>query len=95
VQPVLSTIAVTGAPATLGIGATAALSGSGTSPTGDDLAAIQVPIQDPASHVWSSSNPAVATVDPNTGVVTGVAAGTAAISVESGGVTGTATVTVG
>lgn len=42
---------------------------------------------------WSSSDEAIATVDAN-GLVTGVAAGTATITAESGGVEGTATVTV-
>jgi len=43
---------------------------------------------------WSSSNTAVATVDPSRGIVTGVAAGTASISATSGGKTGATTVTV-
>ncbi|WP_435005161.1 Ig-like domain-containing protein [Tundrisphaera lichenicola] len=46
---------------------------------------------------WSSLNPSVATVDPSTGVVTGVSAGTASIKFTSGVVsseTSTATVTV-
>src|ERR1700737_834124 len=43
---------------------------------------------------WSSSDAAVATVDPN-GVVTAVANGTAAITATSGSATGQATVTVG
>src|SRR2546428_333821 len=42
---------------------------------------------------WASSTGAVATVN-DSGLVTGVAAGTATISATSGGVTGTATVTV-
>jgi uncharacterized protein YjdB len=42
---------------------------------------------------WTSSNPAVATVESH-GVVTAVGAGTATISAAAGGVTGTATVTV-
>lgn len=43
---------------------------------------------------WSSSNTAVATVDPSSGIVTGVSAGTASISANSGGKTGAATITV-
>lgn len=43
---------------------------------------------------WSSSAPAVATVDSVTGVVTGVAQGTATITARSESKTGTATVTV-
>jgi uncharacterized protein YjdB len=53
-----------------------------------------VPIADPALYQWSSSDSKVATVDPSTGIVTAQADGTATISVESGGVTGTTTVTV-
>ena len=43
---------------------------------------------------FSSGNTAVATVNTNTGVVTGVAAGTATIFATSEGITGSATVTV-
>jgi hypothetical protein len=42
---------------------------------------------------WSSSNPAVATVNAQ-GVVTGVSAGTAIITAKSGGLTATTTITV-
>jgi uncharacterized protein YjdB len=44
-----------------------------------------------AGGTWTSSNPAVATVDPSTGLVTAVAAGTATISYS---VTGACTNTV-
>ncbi|MCL2395748.1 MAG: Ig-like domain-containing protein, partial [Acidimicrobiaceae bacterium] len=97
VQPVLDSIAVTapsGSGPSLAPGSTEQLTATGTTPTGDDLAPLQVPIADPASHQWSSSNTAVATVDPSTGLVTGVGDGTATISVLSGGVTGSTTVTV-
>ncbi len=43
---------------------------------------------------WSSSAPAVATVNASSGLVTGVAAGSAVISATSGAVTGTTTITV-
>ena len=43
---------------------------------------------------WTSSNPAVATVNAATGVVTGVAPGTATITATIEGVAGTATITV-
>jgi uncharacterized protein YjdB len=46
------------------------------------------------SVAWSSRNPAVASVDPNTGVVTAVAVGSTTIDASSGGKTGSATVTV-
>jgi uncharacterized protein YjdB len=56
--------------------------------------AAQVPVTDPASHVWSSSDPRVASVDPSTGVLTARSAGTATISVLAGGIHGSLTITV-
>jgi len=94
IQPVLSSIAVSATSDSLAAGSTEQLTATGTTPTGDDLTALQVPIADPASHEWSSSDPKVATVDPQTGQVTAHGAGTATISVLSGGVTGTVTLTV-
>ncbi|HTU71929.1 MAG TPA: phosphodiester glycosidase family protein [Trebonia sp.] len=93
-QPVLATIAVTAAQSSLRIGGREQLTATGTTPTGDNLTALQVPIADPASHQWSSSNPRVAEVDPSTGQLLARSPGTATISVLSGGVTGTVTVTV-
>jgi Phosphodiester glycosidase/Bacterial Ig-like domain (group 2)/Calcineurin-like phosphoesterase len=93
-QPVLDSIAVTAPQPSLTTGAREQLTATGTTPTGDDLAALQVPIADPASHVWSSSDPRVAVVDPSTGQLFARSPGTATISVLSGGVTGTVTVTV-
>jgi hypothetical protein len=95
VEPVLLSIAVSApSAAALSPGSTEQLTAVGTTPTGDNLTALQVPIADPASHLWSSSDPRVASVNPSTGAVTARSAGTATISVLSGGVTGTATVTV-
>jgi uncharacterized protein YjdB len=94
VQPVLDTIAVTAPAATLTSGSTEQLTATGTTPTGDNLTALQVPIADPASHLWSSSDPRIASVDPSTGLVTARSAGTVTISVLSGGVTGAVTLTV-
>jgi exopolysaccharide biosynthesis protein len=94
VQPVLSSIAVTAPQPSLAAGAHEQLSATGTTPAGDTLAALQVPIADPASHQWSSSDPRVAAVNPATGVLYARSPGTATISVLSGGVTGTVTVTV-
>ena len=48
----------------------------------------------PVAATWSSGNTAVATVDAN-GLVTGVSAGSAVITAQSGGASGQATVTVG
>lgn len=94
VQPVLDSIAVTAPQPSLAAGTSEQLSATGTTPTGDNLTALQVPIADPASHLWSSSNPQVAAVDPDTGQLIARSPGTATITVVSGGVTGTVTITV-
>jgi hypothetical protein len=93
-QPVLASIAVTAARPSLAVGAAEQLSATGTTPTGDNLTALQVPIADPASHLWSSSNPQVAAVDPDIGQLIARSPGTATISVLSGGATGSVTITV-
>jgi uncharacterized protein YjdB len=72
----------------IAVGAREPLSASGSEVGG------AVPIADPASHVWTSSDPRVATVDSRTGVVTGHRPGTAVVSVRSGGVAGSVGVTV-
>ncbi|TFV32474.1 Ig-like domain-containing protein [Streptomyces sp. T1317-0309] len=61
---------------------------------GDNIAPLTIPIADPASHVWTSSNPKVASVDPSTGALTAHRSGTVTVSVTSGGVTGSAQVVV-
>ena len=43
---------------------------------------------------WSSDTPSVATVDPSTGILTGVATGTSTITASAQGLSGTATATV-
>jgi uncharacterized protein YjdB len=43
---------------------------------------------------WSSSDPSVATVDPNTGILTGVATGTSTITASAQALSGTASATV-
>jgi uncharacterized protein YjdB len=53
-----------------------------------------MPIVDPASHVWASSDPRVARVDARSGQVTARHHGTATFTVTSGGVTASATLTV-
>jgi uncharacterized protein YjdB len=94
VQPVLASIAVTAPEASLARGSAEQLTATGTTPAGDTVAALQVPIADPASHQWSSSDPRVAAVNPRTGVLRARSPGTATISVLSGGITGSVTVTV-
>ncbi|HSZ39398.1 MAG TPA: Ig-like domain-containing protein [Trebonia sp.] len=94
VQPVLASIAVTAPSPSLAAGGKEQLSATGTTPAGDTVAALQVPIADPASHQWSSSDSRVAEVDPETGELDARSPGTATISVLSGGVTGQVTITV-
>ncbi|WP_433181439.1 phosphodiester glycosidase family protein [Actinoallomurus sp. CA-150999] len=93
VEPVLASIAVTG-PASLGKGASGQLTATGTAVGGDNQPTLTVPIADPASHVWSSSDSRVVEVDPATGRITARHAGTATVSVTGGGVSGKIEVTV-
>jgi exopolysaccharide biosynthesis protein len=94
VEPVVSSIAVSAPDQSLSVGATETMTATATNVGGDNLPTLQFPVADPASHVWTSSDPAVASVNPVTGVVTGGRPGTAVISVTCGGVTGQVTVTV-
>jgi hypothetical protein len=98
VEPVLQSLAIdpaaAGSTRSIAVGATTSLTAHGVNQTGDNLDPVTLPIADPASHVWSTSNSRVARVDSKTGVVTGVRAGTATISITSGGLTSTVTVTV-
>jgi exopolysaccharide biosynthesis protein len=94
VEPVLSSISVSAPATTLSAGSSQTLSATGTNVGGDDEPALTLPIADPASHVWSSSDTRVASVDPDTGVVTAHHPGTVTISVESGGVTASVALTV-
>lgn len=93
VEPVLSSIAVT-LPATIVAGGSVRATATGAEVGGDNLAAATMPIADPASHVWASGDAKIASVDPVSGQVTAHRPGTVAISVTSGGVTGTSTLTV-
>jgi uncharacterized protein YjdB len=94
VEPVFSAITVTG-PTTLAVGGSTTLTATGTAVGGDNLPALTVPVGDPASHVWSSDNPRIATVDRNSGKVTAHRPGTVHVSVTTGGLTEALTITVG
>ncbi|MDX3076541.1 phosphodiester glycosidase family protein [Streptomyces sp. MI02-7b] len=94
VEPALASIAITAPTAPMERNDEAALTATGALIGGDNIAPLSMPIADPASHVWSSSNTKVAEVDPTTGHLRAHRAGTATITVTSGGVTGTAQVTV-
>jgi exopolysaccharide biosynthesis protein len=93
VEPVLASISIT-TPAALTAGGKETLTATGTTVGGDNNPAITMPIADPASHAWSSSDSRVASVDTGSGVVTARRPGTTTISVTSGGITAAVTVTV-
>lgn len=94
VEPALTSIEITAPDQSVVPGTVETLTASGTSIGGDDLAPEQVPIADPASHVWSSSDPRVASVNARTGRLVAHRPGAARISVTSGGVNGQLGVTV-
>ena len=71
--PVLTSVIISGS-ATVAVGATSALTASPRDQAGSPIA---------ATVTWSSSAPARATVDVSTGVVTGVSAGSATITVSA------------
>jgi hypothetical protein len=94
VEPALASIAVSAPEPSLSVGGTETLAALGTQTSGDNLPVVTVPIADPASHVWSSSDAKVVAVDARTGAITARHAGTATVSVRSGGVTGSVSITV-
>jgi hypothetical protein len=94
VQPVLASIAITAPQPTLSVGTGETITATGTNVGGDNLATVTLPIADPASHLWSSSDPRVARIDPVTGTVSGRKPGTTQITVESDGATATTAITV-
>jgi Bacterial Ig-like domain (group 2) len=81
----LVSITVTPANPSVLVGATIQLSGVGTLSDGTQVS---------GAATWASSNTAVATIDPNSGMATGISAGTTAISASFQGVTGKTTLTV-
>jgi uncharacterized protein YjdB len=85
--PILTTITVSPTTATIAPGATTTLIAAGFDQNSQPMTLSPAPL-------WSSSDTTVATVDPNTGVVTAVAQGSATITAGGGIVAGTATITV-
>lgn len=85
--PTLASIQISPASPSLGIGAALDLQATGRYSDGTSTSPFDAQVS------WTSSAPAVATVDGN-GVVTGVAAGTATITAAKGGVQGTVVATV-
>ncbi|MGI5142535.1 phosphodiester glycosidase family protein [Streptomyces sp. CA-106110] len=94
VEPALASITVKGPKDPIAHGDHVTLTATGDQIAGDNIAPLTIPIADPASHVWTSSNTKVATVDPLTGALTAHRSGTATVSVTSGGVTGSTQVVV-
>ncbi|GHO85041.1 phosphodiester glycosidase family protein [Dictyobacter formicarum] len=94
VMPLLNKIDVTAPSSTLAKGTTLQLTALGTEPNGDDLAPLQLPISDPASHYWTSSDPHIASIDSNSGKVTAHQAGTVTITCTSDMISGSTTLTV-
>lgn len=94
VLPVLSKIEVTASTTSLKVGRIMQLQATGTTVTGNDLAAIKLPIQNPASHLWSSSDTRIASIDAVTGLVKAHHSGTVTITSTSGQTTGTITLTI-
>jgi hypothetical protein len=94
VMPLLNKIDVTAPSLTVAAGKTLQLTAIGTEPNGDDLAPLQLPISDPASHYWTSSDPHIASVDSNSGRVTAHRAGTVTITCTSDMISGSTTLTI-
>lgn len=75
-------------PDVLGVGESRQYTATAINTAGEgDTKPPTMPVADPMSHVWASSNEKVATVDPVTGAVTGRHPGKATISVTTGGIT--------
>jgi exopolysaccharide biosynthesis protein len=90
----LAARSVTARTGALGVGRTARLTATGTEVSGDNLPTVSMPVADPAAHRWSSAGPRIATVDPDSGVVTAHHAGAVDISLSSGGLTGSTPIVV-
>ncbi|MFE7747484.1 phosphodiester glycosidase family protein [Streptomyces sp. NPDC057428] len=94
VEPALASINVRGPKDPVSRGDHLTLTATGDQIAGDNIAPLTIPVADPASHVWSSSDPKVASVDTSTGTVTAHRSGTVTLSVTSGGITGSTRVVV-
>jgi uncharacterized protein YjdB len=81
-SPVIATVTVSPAAPFLAVGTQQQLTATAKAGSGTTIGT--------AVFAWTSSNPAVATVDPATGMVTVVAAGSATITATADGIDGTA-----
>jgi exopolysaccharide biosynthesis protein len=80
---------------TLQAGATKQYSATGVSQQGDNSnPAISLPITDPVSHVWSSSDSSIASIDKVSGLLTAHKAGSVTVSITTGGITASSALTV-
>ncbi len=97
IVPMLESVTIDqGATDSLGLGQQRRYTATAVNTRGSDIAnPPTMPVADPMSHVWASSDESVATVDPVSGDVTAVAAGTTTISVSTGGITSELQLTVG
>ncbi|MCC2591818.1 phosphodiester glycosidase family protein [Tessaracoccus sp. OS52] len=97
VEPLLKSVAIDqGADDALAVGETKQYTATAVNTNGANIANPPViPVATPMSHVWTSSNTAVATVDAVTGEVTATGAGSTTISVRTGGITASLALTVG
>lgn len=90
VEPVLTGITIAAPATAVAVGSSTTLTA-----TGAEIGGNAMPVADPASHVWSSSDSRIASIDPVSGRLSAQRSGTVTVSVTSGGVVGSATVTVG
>lgn len=97
VEPLLSLVSAglpAGVSGALVTGQVIPLTGRAVTVGGLGMAPQTIAVGDPFAHLWTSSDPAVVAVDPVSGIATAGAAGVAEITLSSGGVAGTLTLTV-
>jgi len=96
VEPSLKSVTIDqGASATLSPGQKQTFTATAVNNNGDnDTSPPTMPVADPMSHVWASSDRHVARIDPVSGEVIAEHPGQATISVTSGGITATLALTV-
>lgn len=99
VMPVLKSIHINAENnTTMSAGASLNLTATGITPTGQGITnttkmpPLMVPIQDPASHYWTVSNPRIAYINPVTGVLTAWGPGTVTVTIVSDGIYASITV---
>ncbi|MDT0496976.1 Ig-like domain-containing protein [Algiphilus sp. W345] len=91
--PTLSSITITPTDPTITIGDTVSFTATGTFQDNPDNPDSE-PYEDDVDVTWAGGDPAVATVDANSGVATGVGEGSTSITATSGGISASVTLTV-